>query len=141
MSYRPLSALGTTLLALGLVACTETTPQETVTETTTAEELTLEQNPPQTTSPLDTAAGECEASALARDIDSNLDVVTHCDGQWLRGGRYQTEWVIYAYWEDDRWNEYASHGQSFTGFPCHHLDRARTDGVPEEIVTEMLECS
>lgn len=132
MSYRPLSILGTALLTLGLASCTETT---------TAEESAREQNPQQTTSPPDAATGECEASALARDIDSNLDVVTHCDGQWLRGGRYQTDWVIYAHWDGDQWNEYAPHGQSFTGFPCYHLDQARADGVSEEIVTEMLECS
>lgn len=129
MSHRTLSILGAALLTLGLAACAETTPRETATETIT------------TTEPVAATTGECDAAALARDINSNLDVVTHCDGQWLRGGRYQTDWVIYAYWEDGQWNEYASHGQSFTGFPCYHLDRARTDGVSEEIVVEMLECS
>lgn len=138
MSYRPLPILGTALLTLSLAACTGAPPQKTVTGTTTVETATTATTIAEESTP---DVGECDATALARDISSNLDVVTHCDGQWLRGGRYQTDWIIYAYWEDGRWNEYASHGQSFTGFPCYHLDQARADGVSEEIVTEMLECS
>lgn len=151
--------LTTTLLTLGLAACGNTTPAdeagdteasetmpETVTVTDTATDTTTP--PPtttsRTTSPTSTGtpgSGECSPEALARDIAPALDTVMYCDGQWLRGGKWQTDWVVYARWDNGRWVEYEEHGtSSATGFPCFHLDRARADGAPEEIVSEMLAC-
>lgn len=86
-------------------------------------------------------SGECTAEALARDVDPELDTVLHCDGQRLHGGKGQTDWVVFAHWENGRWAGYEKHGTSpLSGYPCFHLPQAWADGAPAEILGDMLPC-
>ncbi|MGP6173868.1 hypothetical protein [Corynebacterium sp. A21] len=140
--FRTILLLATATL---LTACTGAgtgTPTETVTVTEGPGTSAATSTPttPTTSSPTDPFI-ECTPEALARDIDPGLDTVLYCDGQWLRGGRWQTDWVIYAFWNNGRWVEYEAHGSSeVTEYPCFDLDRARADGAPEEILGMMAEC-
>lgn len=118
------------------------TPPDSASATTTPVQVspTLEDPPESSSSPTQPPA-ECTADALARDIDPALDSVLYCDGQWLRGGKWQTDWVVYAHWEGGRWHPYDPHGTTeMTGYPCHDLAQARADGAPAEILDMMTPC-
>lgn len=142
-----------------LAACTDAetgAPTETVTVTesprtsvTSSTPTPTPAQPPPATSKTPTPTSlsptnpptECTPEALARDVDPSLDTILYCDGQWLRGGQSQTDWVMYAFWDNGRWVEYGAHGRSeITEYPCFNLDQARSDGVPEEILGIMAEC-
>ncbi|QGU06516.1 hypothetical protein COCCU_02810 [Corynebacterium occultum] len=133
-----------------IAACTGNAEPDAVTVTVTAApesstpqttQVTITQTQSSTTSSSTEPPTECTPEALSRDVDPGLDTVLYCDGQWLRGGRWQTDWVVYAYWESGRWNQYSSHGTSeVTGYPCYDLERARNDGAPEEILGMMAAC-
>lgn len=85
------------------------------------------------------AAGACEPSMFSAEFTE--PVVLFCDGQWVRAGQAQTDWVQLYRYVDDRWEEHTHDGRSeLTGYTCYEESRLRANGAPEELLGQALLC-
>nr|WP_120491057.1 hypothetical protein [Corynebacterium lactis] len=107
------------------------TSKRTTTVTKTATETSEKKS-----SKEDRCAPEVLNSARAKDL-----VVKYCDGEWAHWGVYQTGARRVQRWNGAVWVDYEPHGMlKYGSFACFDLDRARRDGVPAAIRSELLEC-
>lgn len=68
-------------------------------------------------------------------------VIKYCDGEWAEWGIYSAGGFAVAKWDGSGWSRYETHGvTSDSGYPCHDISRAKKDGVPEAIRSEMVAC-
>lgn len=68
-------------------------------------------------------------------------VVKYCDGQWAYWGTYGVGGLVVSKWNGSEWNVYQRFSESMSDEEaCAQVDKARSDGMPEELVSQLWTC-
>lgn len=86
--------------------------------------------------PTEAPTGDCSIEQIREDIDvAEMDMVMFCDGDWAQVGKYQTDYILNAYFNGETWVVPPYDGQVTEGLMhgCYteeHIDAL--GGAPEE---------